>query len=128
MLSEIRRKLRFLLRVATGHSLSDCYAKGLLPDTHCRVSQNKTTTKVVRVLRRNIGQKSHDDIWRVFSSWSHEPSRELEKPLTLPLFHFPPFTYNRFFLLEYSLYCADVVLLASYKGVEEYTRKNMYAL
>ena len=90
MLSEIRRKLRFLLRVATGHSLSDCYAKGLLPDTHCRVSQNKTTTKAVRALRRIIGQKSHDEIWRVFSSWSHEVAWA-GKTLDAPPFPLSPF-------------------------------------
>ena len=47
--------------------------------------------------------------------------RELEKPFTLPLL-LPPFTYNRCFLLLYSLYCAHVVLLASYKDVAEYIR------
>ena len=90
MLSEIRRKLRFLLRVATGHSLSDCYAKGLLPDTHCRVSQTNTTTKVVQTLRQNIGQKSHDEIWRVFSSWSHEVAWA-GKTLDAPPFPLSPF-------------------------------------
>ena len=77
------------------------------------------TSESNQSLRRNIGQKSHDQFWRVFSSWSHEvPSSWAGKtldapPSTFPLLHSTTSSSD----CSHFIHCAHIVLSASYKDV-----------